>query len=271
MNQAVFDGTTYTIRCLDHVDELNVKELYSEWKRWSMESDNSKYFPAFHVVGGESTISDEIIEPYFFLVNNWKIKPREEDHMLIVKGLLFGADGTNPITPTDGGYTVTVVKMTPTVTATTINYGEIQTAALQDMMNLFTNEYIKYNAFQKQAIRDAMLMNPSEGLISELHSVDTRLERVDMNTQRFGEDMNNLTITVDTTLLENKMSAVSTKVDSVKGIVEYNRDLNTNIADKLDLLVYRNEVDRVKIASTALTADEIKVIMQDIEQKINSL
>ena len=271
MSQAVFDGTTYTIRCLDEIDELNVKELYSEWKRWIMESDNSKYLPAFHVVGGESTISDGVIEPYFFLINNWKIKPREADHMLIVKGLLFGESGINPIAPTDGPYTVTVYKMTPTVTATTINYGEIQTAALDDMMATFVDSYIRLDAFQKQQIRDALLMNPSDGLVSELNSIDTRLERVDLNTQRFGTEMDNLTVTVDTSLLENRMSAVSVKVDNVRDLVEYNRDLGISTGDKVDLLVHRNEIDRNKISDTHLTADEIKEIMLDIQTKINAL
>jgi hypothetical protein len=260
MDQVFFDGPSKVIRCLDHVEELKVIDLYSEWKRWVLEDDNSKYLPAFNVVGGEATIANEIIEPYFFLINDWKIKPKEADHQLIVRGLLFATNGTNPVVSTDGPYTVTVVSMVPLVTATTINYGEIQRAALSDMMEEFIRTSLLYTSQQEQAIRDAMLIDPTPGRYPSLRSLDTKIERIDMNTQKFGTKIGNLTVDVDTTALENKISAISTKIENMSGI-----------NGKIDTLLIKSDNSYTKLYSTNLTVDQMKQMLLSIQAKIDAL
>ena len=272
MDQVIFNGPSKIIECLPHVNVLDVLDLYKEWKRWIIISDNSKYLAAFNVVGGDQTIEDEIIEPYFFLTNGWVIKPKEEDHMLIVQGLLFTSNGSNPIVSTDGDHVVTVYLKTPAFTASTINYGEIQRAAVDDILEQFMQQYMLFNTEQKQSIRDALLLNPSDSLDSELYSIDTRLERIDINTQRFGTEFgNNMTINVDTTLLENKMSALSVKIEDVKNIADYNKNLNMNMGNKVDLLVHRSDATDNSLSNIQLSSNDIRNILNGISTKIDAL
>ena len=49
-----FNGTTKVISLSTGTTSLSVHDLYSRWKDWVLLSDNSKYAPAFTVVGGDS-------------------------------------------------------------------------------------------------------------------------------------------------------------------------------------------------------------------------
>ena len=52
------------------------KDIYSAWKLWSQDGDNSKYSPAFtlnSVFGGNPTVGGQNAPRYFFLTNFWRI------------------------------------------------------------------------------------------------------------------------------------------------------------------------------------------------------
>ncbi len=91
--------------------ELDIDEIYSEWKVWAAMSDNLKYPPAFRVVGGDPITDVQNLGSTFFINtgDGWYIRPNERDHQLTLVGNLFtDPANVNPIAPTLGNYTVLV-------------------------------------------------------------------------------------------------------------------------------------------------------------------
>jgi len=111
-----FDGANKLIIADDGTVSINVKELYSDWKEWAKTDDNLKYQIAFKVVGGEPTIGNNIITPYFFLSNGWKIRPQEANHTLSIDGILITDDGSDAFTDTLGTYRVGINQIVPIYT-----------------------------------------------------------------------------------------------------------------------------------------------------------
>ena len=113
MAKVTFDGTNKKIIVNDAITELDVQvDLYSDWKKWLKENDNSKFLPAMRTVGGDPTTGVKSVAPYFFLTNGWKIRPYEGNHTLFITGNLFvdepGTYGDNIVIPTLGYFTVMV-------------------------------------------------------------------------------------------------------------------------------------------------------------------
>jgi len=111
-----FDGPNKLIICDAGTTSLNVKAMYSMWKEWMLLSDNSKYAQAFRVVGGDPTIGNNIITPYFFLLNGWKIRPQEANHTLKVDGILLTDDSSEAFTDTIGTYRIGINQIVPIYT-----------------------------------------------------------------------------------------------------------------------------------------------------------
>lgn len=108
MAVVTFDGERKLIIVGPGITELDVREeLYSEWKRWFLQGDNSKYGIAIAIIGGNSTPDGQIGLTYF-LQDGWKIRPYEGDHRLKIKGNLYSADTSDPIADTIGDFKVTV-------------------------------------------------------------------------------------------------------------------------------------------------------------------
>lgn len=92
-------------------NELDLTEIYSEWKVWSAQSDNLKYPPAFRQVGSDPITDIQNLGATWFLNtgDGWRIRPSERDHYLQINGNLWtDPPSLNPIAPTVGGYTVLV-------------------------------------------------------------------------------------------------------------------------------------------------------------------
>ncbi len=106
-----FDGETKTISLSAGTNSLSVHDLYSRWKDWVLDSDNSKYAPAFSVVGGDPIDSDAgtSIPLYAFLENGWRIKPQEANHTLNVSdGILLVTGGGDPFKDTNGSFVIRI-------------------------------------------------------------------------------------------------------------------------------------------------------------------
>ena len=106
-HKVTFDGINKLIIINYGVVNIEVKsDLYSAWKEWSRfhETQNLKFAEAFRVVGGDPTIGDNIITPYFYLQNGWKIRPFEGNHSLEVSGILLTETGDSPFIPTLGAF-----------------------------------------------------------------------------------------------------------------------------------------------------------------------
>lgn len=117
-----FDGANKLIILNAGTVEMNVQELYSLWKDWMTQSDNAKYLPAISVVGGEPTVGQNKITPYFFMQNGWKIRPQEADHTLVVEGTLIPEAGEELFVATLGVYRISIQSVVPIYTET-INTG----------------------------------------------------------------------------------------------------------------------------------------------------
>lgn len=120
MSKVTFDGTDKIISVDDGITSLDVKvDLYSEWKIWVQESDNSKYAPAFRTVGGDEISPGLSITGTYFLLNGWRIRPAEENHTLKIIGNLYvdGEDVT-PIISTLGDFNISVQMQTSNIVST---------------------------------------------------------------------------------------------------------------------------------------------------------
>ncbi len=115
-----FDGLNKLMIMSPGVVDLPIKELYGDWKKWAQLSDNSKYLPAFSVVGGEPTIGANTITPYFFIQNSWKIRPQEANHTLEVDGILIAEEETDAFVDTIGVYRINIQSIVPLYTETVI-------------------------------------------------------------------------------------------------------------------------------------------------------
>lgn len=107
-----FDGPNKIIQEISASGDnsLNVVEIYSEWKDWVRTSDNSKFLPAFSVVGGDPINSTQNLGSTFFLENGWRIRPAEENHRFELVGNLYTREeGGDPVVDTVGTFRVTVV------------------------------------------------------------------------------------------------------------------------------------------------------------------
>lgn len=82
-------------------------DLYSSWKEWVLQGDNSKFPFAMSTTGGDD-LGSSFLGSYFFLENGWKIRPIEEAHRLIIDGNLFTRDGSSPFVPTLGAFNVLI-------------------------------------------------------------------------------------------------------------------------------------------------------------------
>lgn len=88
-------------------------DIYSRWKDWVRTSTNSKYLPAFSVVGGDPLGGGLFVASYFFLLNDWRIRPMEASHTLILEGNILSDGGAVPIVPTLGTYNVSAQYSVP--------------------------------------------------------------------------------------------------------------------------------------------------------------
>jgi hypothetical protein len=105
-----FDGINKIITCDSTAYTIVVQtDIYSAWKRWMLESDNSKYPEAVRAIGGDPISEVLNLGSTFFLVNGWKIKPAEQNYVLNVDGNLYCEDGSPPFIQTDGSYNVQIL------------------------------------------------------------------------------------------------------------------------------------------------------------------
>lgn len=106
-----FDPSTKRI-VLDSTS-VDVQDIYSRWKEWVQLSDNSKYLPAFRVIGGDPLGGSLYVSLYCFLLNGWRIRPMESNHTLVITGNISVDGGGDPVVSTIGSYRVLVQYTVP--------------------------------------------------------------------------------------------------------------------------------------------------------------
>lgn len=92
----------------------DVVGAYSHWKDQILLSNNFIYDFAFGIIGNVTYNSPKRIPAFTELLNNWKIRPDEADHTLIVEnGILYATGGADPFVDTLGAYTVRIIYSQP--------------------------------------------------------------------------------------------------------------------------------------------------------------
>ena len=110
------DGPNKIITLETGVTNVNIQDVYSDWKIWVGESDNSKYLTAFDTVGGDPLTPGINAGAYFFLRNDlgWRIKPPEENITIYMNGNLTPKDSSLPILiTTTGDFRVLIAGIQP--------------------------------------------------------------------------------------------------------------------------------------------------------------
>ena len=105
-----FNGPSKLIEVGAADTSLTATQLYSRWKDWVATSTNAKYLEAFDTVGGDPLGSGISITPYFFLVNNWKIRPYAQSYTLTISENLLTDDNSSPFNFPSGGFSIEVVR-----------------------------------------------------------------------------------------------------------------------------------------------------------------
>ena len=93
---------------------VSAAQLYSRWKEWAKTGENLKYDQAFYALGGDPLGGGLFVASYFFLMNGWRIRPMESNHLLIIDGNIgvYGG-GSQPVVQTLGSYNVSVQYTVP--------------------------------------------------------------------------------------------------------------------------------------------------------------
>jgi hypothetical protein len=103
-----FDGPNKLIILSSGTTSFSVVDLYARWKDWMLLSDNSKYLEAISGIGGDPLPGGNFLGQTFFLENDWKIRPQEANHVLVVTGNLYDRAGGSPFVNTTGAYNVRI-------------------------------------------------------------------------------------------------------------------------------------------------------------------
>lgn len=101
-----FDATTKRI-ILDS-SSVTATEIFSRWEDWATLSDNVKYGMVIRQVGSDDLGGGLSIPPYYFLQGDWRVRPMESDHTLVITGNLFVDGGGVPVVRTLGDFQVNV-------------------------------------------------------------------------------------------------------------------------------------------------------------------
>ena len=119
-----FDGPNKVITEIANgaINEIDVLEVYSEWKDWVKIGDNGKFLPAFTPIGGDPITATQNLGITYFLENGWRIRPAESDHKLTLVGNIFTREsGQSVFLDTIGAFTVNAETRVSNLTDSTVS------------------------------------------------------------------------------------------------------------------------------------------------------
>jgi hypothetical protein len=99
---------------------IDVKvDLYSDGKEdWVANESLRKFYFPISVEGGKPLPGEKDLGSTFFLASDWKIRPYNIDHRMIVDGNLYAVDGSDPFLDTIGDYTVRIMQQVSDLVST---------------------------------------------------------------------------------------------------------------------------------------------------------
>lgn len=171
-----FDGANRLIALSAGVRTFSVVDLYSRWKDWVMLSDNAKWIQAMRSIGNESIGGGQSISPYIILMNGWKIRPDEADHLLTVVGNLITDDESNAFSQTLGSYNVEIREVV-TANSLTSATGPLSVSQAQYLERIYQAHYHR-RAWSK--VDDKIRIYDTDGT-TVLYEFSTTSELEDIN------------------------------------------------------------------------------------------
>lgn len=106
----IFDGDQqFIILEASDGDVIDVVDIYDAFVVWQSIPGNEMFTGAFTTAGGTQLEQNLYIDTHYRLTGGWRIRPREANHTLTIRGNLFSQlIGGNMFAETLGGYTVPV-------------------------------------------------------------------------------------------------------------------------------------------------------------------
>ena len=104
-----FDGQARRI-VLDRAT-ISAAEIWTAWVTW--QSTNQQWPMAMRQEGGSFLGDGKYSAIYFFLLNDWRVRPMEMNHVLVISGNLSVEGGGNPVVNTLGNYNVSTQYTVP--------------------------------------------------------------------------------------------------------------------------------------------------------------
>ena len=97
------------------------KDLYSAGKQdWVTNENLRKLAYPVASVGGNPLPGEKELGSTFFINEDWKIKPYEASHRLIINGNLYSRDGSDPFIDTIGTFTVRIMQQVSSLVDSTV-------------------------------------------------------------------------------------------------------------------------------------------------------
>lgn len=90
------------------VTTLDLKPEFYSWIKSDWKTDNAlnKFNFPIRPIGGQDVGGGVTISAYYQLLNGWKVRPQEADHILTVVGNVITDDASDPFVSTLGSYNV---------------------------------------------------------------------------------------------------------------------------------------------------------------------
>jgi hypothetical protein len=112
-----------TKRIILWVPTATIPAIYAKWLIWAALPENVGYDVAFRTVGGDLVGNDVNIDIYYFLMNDWLVRPMEADHTCVLVGYLVVDGGIgSQFVHTLGSYNVLINLIVP-ASALVVNSG----------------------------------------------------------------------------------------------------------------------------------------------------
>lgn len=208
--------------------EIDVRQnIYSAWKHWVIQDDNTKFKQAIRPVGGDAIGGGQGSPNYFFLMNDWKI---------VVDGVtctfrynLYCEEATNsnyvPFVYTNGGHSNNEISSSPT-TSSEGGGGGLTTEEHDQLMAIPEDTTALVHATDI----DANIVSVTGTAVTDVG--DFKADNVDLSS-----------VTGPLSILDSKVDIIDANVDIIDGkvdIIDNNVDSSlvamTTLDGKIDLI-----------------------------------
>lgn len=135
--KVTFDGVNKLILVNEGEISIDIQtDVYSGWKEWSLQRENTKYLRAISTLGGDPITAETFVGDTYFLENGWRIQPWNSynGYILDVIGNIYTREpGQNPVNPTSN---VSVLLTRSNITETSIVGGTTTTNRLEEIWKI---------------------------------------------------------------------------------------------------------------------------------------